>query len=216
MSVVAVLAAGAAVAARHSIEPDHIAAISTLVEEDEKNPASVGLSWGIGHSIVILMLGTGFLITGIHIPDPIAMGFEFLAGLILVYLGLTALKEFLTPYLSIYRHSHGSRRHDHYSFLGIDVGYSHTHLHNTSLFVGFVHGFAGSGALVLLLAASAPTPLHGAIYLAAFTITTIIVVTVLSGLWGELLDNHLERHIRGAAGMVSLAVGILIATQTIL
>lgn len=214
MSLVTAVLAGAAVAVRHSFEPDHLAAVSTLVECDGERPASVGASWGLGHSLVILLAGLAFLAMGIRYPEPVGLGFEALAGLILVYLGWRTLTRLLEP-RAAYSHRHAGHRHNHVSFAGLDLGYTHTHLHDGSVLVGAVHGFAGSGALVLLLASTASTPLQGAVYLAVFSVTTVAAMAAASHLWSKLLDTDLDRYIRGAAGTASLVVGVLIVAETL-
>lgn len=214
MSLVTAVLAGGAVAVRHSFEPDHLAAVSTLVESDNDRPAGVGASWGLGHSLVVLLAGLAFLLAGVQVPGPVATVFEALAGLALVYLGFRALREVLGHRVTNHTHTDDDL-HIHVSVAGLDLGTTHTHVHGESVFVGVLHGFAGSGALVLLLAAAAPTPLQGAIYLAVFAGTTVLVMAALSHVWGRLLNSELDRTVQGVAGAASLVVGVLIVAETL-
>lgn len=215
MSVVTAVAAGAVVAARHSFEPDHLATISTLVGADEGRPAAVGASWGIGHSAVVLLAGLAFLLAGVRPQEPAAAVFEALAGLALVYLGFRALRNLAENQVLKHTHTNGNQEHTHVSVAGIDLGSTHTHLQGESVFVGVLHGFAGSGALVLLLAAAASTPLQGAVYLAVFSVTTVAAMAAASHLWSKLLDTNIDRYVRGAAGAASLLVGAWIVAETL-
>lgn len=121
MSVIAALAAGGAIGARHALETDHLAAIATLVDdEDAERPGLVGASWGVGHSIPIVVLGLGFLALGIELPEAVVVGVEALVGLVLVALGA----RMLARSADLTTHSHGGDGHDH----GHDGdGASHAH-----------------------------------------------------------------------------------------
>lgn len=87
------------------------------------------------------------------------------------------------------------------------------------LVVGIVHGLAGSAAVALLVLATIQTPLWSVLYLLIFGIGTIagmMVITAaisvpfaLSG--GQFL--RLQRSLRVASGLISLAFGLVVAYQ---
>jgi hypothetical protein len=71
---------------RHAFEADHVAAVATLVG-DERRPVATGASWGVGHSIPIVVVGATFLALDLRVPDGIGMVFELLVAGVLVALG---------------------------------------------------------------------------------------------------------------------------------
>ena len=83
------LALGVVSGFRHAFEPDHIAAVSTLVDGDRQFRQSVklGLSWGAGHTTTLVI---GVLLIGL-LKLPVTEGalgwFELPVGVMLVGLG---------------------------------------------------------------------------------------------------------------------------------
>ena len=51
---------------RHAFEADHVAAVATLVEDDDR-PVTAGLAWGVGHCLPVLALGGLFLALGVWV-----------------------------------------------------------------------------------------------------------------------------------------------------
>jgi hypothetical protein len=97
---------------------------------------------------------------------------------------------------------------------------SNDHLHigrwafaTRSLLIGLVHGLAGSGALVALVAAELPTlPLRVA-YIGVFGVGSTITMVVLSGLAGIPIARlgrspRSGRVVIGATGAISIAFGV--------
>ncbi len=78
---------------RHAFEPDHLAAISTLVSErsSQKRATWVGLAWGLGHALPLIALGGTLLVLRITLSPRTATMFEALVALMLVALGIRAL-----------------------------------------------------------------------------------------------------------------------------
>jgi high-affinity nickel permease len=50
---------------RHALEPDHLAALSTLAADrpSPRRGAFLGAAWGLGHSFSLLLVGGGLLIS---------------------------------------------------------------------------------------------------------------------------------------------------------
>src|SRR4051794_16261006 len=98
---------------RHALEPDHIAAVSTLMTEQRHSRGGalfLGACWGFGHSLSLLVVGV--LLAALHAELPPSLALAFEAGVIvmLLALGLRALRSaFRSP-----QHRHGSGRgHGH-------------------------------------------------------------------------------------------------------
>jgi hypothetical protein len=229
----AAFVAGGALGARHALETDHLAAVATLVEDDtdasgagsdganaradddghaHTHPGLVGASWGVGHTVPIAALGVAFLLFRIRLPAPVTRLFEAGVGVVLVYLGARMLAEVL----GLKEHTHGARPfHTHLRIGRLSVGDGHTHLHGDSLVVGAFHGVAGSGALVIALVSTAPDLPTAASFLTAFGLCSVLTMAAASALWGWTLSTRFgfDRALRGAAGIVGVAAGLLLLEQ---
>ena len=210
------LLVGGAFGARHAFEADHVAAVSTLVV-DEERPVATGAAWGIGHSIPILLLGVFFLAVGIRVSGGIAMAFDLLVAVVLVGLGIRVLAGREAFGLTVLRHIHGNRNehasggHRHLSIGDREIGLTHTHAHEESMAVGIIHGFAGSGGIVVALAAAAPTVTGGLAFLVGFAIASVGAMSVAAVAWGRIVGH--EATLRIVAGGASIVVGLLLVAE---
>lgn len=214
MALTAALVTGAVVGLRHSLEADHLAAISTLVDDRKTDrPGVVGASWGVGHSLPIIAVGLVFVFLSTSLPETVTLAFEVLAGLVLVYLGLRMLLE-VAGLLTVERHAHDGHEHAHVSLGGVAVGSFHTHVDGESFLVGIVHGLAGSGAIVVALAASASSVPSSFSLLLSFSLVTVLTMSLLSHLWGSVLTTRLQSALKTVAGSASFLVGgLLVSTE---
>src|SRR5580658_8990616 len=78
---------------RHSTDPDHIVAVSTIVSRQGsiKSSATIGLLWGLGHTLTIFLVGSAIIIFGVVIPPRVGLSMEFCVALMLILLGLLNL-----------------------------------------------------------------------------------------------------------------------------
>ena len=204
------LVAGAVIGIRHALETDHLAAIATLVEEDTDRPSFVGASWGIGHSLPIVVLGLLFVRLGIRLPETVTHLFEVIVGLILVYLGGRMLWSVVSGVTS---HDHGHGTHRHFHVGDISLGASHAHLDDESFLVGILHGFAGSGALVIALVSTAPTIGAAVSFLVAFSALSILTMAGVSYVWGQTLDTPVTTYLEGFAGLLGVGIGAMLLLE---
>lgn len=237
MSLVAAFVAGGALGARHALETDHLAAVATLVEGDtaasdgvkartdadadghahavsdpHAHPGLVGASWGVGHTVPIAALGLALLLLGIRLPESVTRLFEVGVGVALVYLGARMLAEVL----GLQEHAHGMRSlHTHLRIGHLSVGDGHAHLRGDSLVVGALHGVAGSGALVIALVSTAPDLPTAVSFLTAFGLCSVLTMAAVSALWGRTLSTGFDRALRGAAGVVGAAAGLLLLIEQV-
>src|SRR2546426_9304449 len=82
---------------RHALDPDHLAAVSTLVVEQPKRwrAALLGASWGIGHSASLLGAGALLLVWRAQLPERWAEAFELGVAIMLICLGMRSLRQSL-------------------------------------------------------------------------------------------------------------------------
>ena len=203
---------GSLLGMRHALEPDHLAAVSTLVthERNIRKAALLGVCWGLGHTLSLVAVGAALVLLRAEMPAYAADLFEFFVALMLVGLGLRAI------YLAsrqgaagpAHVHRHGGVVHQHAGAL------AHVHvgrwtLARRPLLVGAVHGLAGSGALTALVLATLPSTSARLAYMLLFGLGSTAGMAALSGLLGWPMAR-IGRHALFARAL-SLLVGCLSA-----
>jgi hypothetical protein len=199
---------GSLLGMRHALEPDHLAAVSTLIasERGTAKAAWLGACWGLGHTMTLVAAGAVLILLRAEMPSSASDAFELTVAVMLVALGLRAVCHAARQGGAgpAYVHHHGRIVHTH---PGVPA---HVHigrwtLARRPLLVGAVHGLAGSGALTALVLATLPSTAARVTYMALFGLGSTAGMAALSGLLGWPL-GRLARH-RGLARGVSLAVG---------
>jgi high-affinity nickel-transport protein len=104
-TLLAVIALGFFLGMRHATDPDHVIAVTTIVARQRtlKHAAWIGVLWGIGHSVTILLVGAAIILFSVVIPPRIGLTMELSVGLMLVLLGvlnLTGIMRWITDTLS--------------------------------------------------------------------------------------------------------------------
>ena len=207
---------GSLLGMRHALEPDHLAAVSTLVstERGSYRAALLGACWGLGHTAALLMVGIVLVVLQAEMPPRIADLFEFFVALMLVGLGLRAiyLSARQGPSGPHHVHHHGQTMHSH---AGTPA---HVHiggwtLARRPLLVGAVHGLAGSGALTALVITTLPSMTARLTYMALFGLGSTIGMAALSGVLGWPIarlgaNQTFARVMSLVIGCVSTALGI--------
>jgi ABC-type nickel/cobalt efflux system permease component RcnA len=103
--------------------PDHLAAVTPLAIDSRKKSWIIGLLWGVGHTLGMLLIGLLFILFKELLPiDSISKYSETVIGVLLIGIGSWAL---LRMYL---RHSHGYKPHGH--FHTRPFFYAHIHKHD--------------------------------------------------------------------------------------
>jgi len=174
----------------HALESDHLAAISTLVTENKKQLVLRGAAWGLGHTTTLLILSSAVVLFSFVLTEAGAAALEFAVGIMLVFLGADVLRRMRKQKVHIHVHSHGAHApHIHvHSHDGKGAKHAHTsddHAHPTgfpvkALAIGLVHGAAGSGAIIVLAAASAGSALVALGYVALVGVGSIFGMAALS------------------------------------
>jgi high-affinity nickel permease len=134
IGLLSIVALGFFLGMRHATDPDHVIAVTTIVARYRKisHAALIGAFWGVGHTLTILMVGSGIILFGWVIPARIGLSMEFSVGLMLIFLGvlnLTGMLQWISGTVSpapgipaqIHSHVH-SHPHSHGDYI-------HTHPH---------------------------------------------------------------------------------------
>jgi nitrile hydratase accessory protein len=194
---------------RHALEPDHLAALSTLLtgERNVRKAAWLGAYWGIGHTLTLLVAGTLLVVLRADMP---AMASDLLACavvLLLVGFGFRAI------YLSAgqasaaptHSHVHGAR--------SASAPEGRWTIARRPLLVGAVHGLAGSGPLTALVMATIPSMGARLTYLVLFGLGSTLGMAALSGLMGWPIarvgaHGAVARYVSLAVGCISIMLGL--------
>ena len=86
---------GALLGMRHALEPDHLAAISTLMTGNRSSAqaAWLGACWGIGHTLTLLVAGGLLMVLKLEMPAVVAQVFELAVIVMLVGFGVRAMHQ---------------------------------------------------------------------------------------------------------------------------
>lgn len=217
LSTFSILALGFVFGLRHALEADHLAAVSTIVSEKKNlfTASIVGGFWGIGHTISLFVVGLIVIFLKIEIPESTENKLEGLVGIMLVVLGLNALRKLYTAEkIHAHTHDHGTREHVHLHTHRKETSEgSHHRFSPRSVLIGMVHGLAGSAALMLFVIPTIKSQTVAMLYVLIFGVGSIAGMMVMSLLVG--LPFHftagrftlLNRGIRLVAGAFSLILG---------
>jgi len=127
-----ILVLGLMLGIRHAFDADHLVAVTTIVSE-YKNPLRaiwIGVSWGLGHSTTLFLAGGILLLLNVHIPERLALGFEFAVGIMLIWLGIQTLLSFRRQKVHIHAHRHSDDEpelHQHFHVHEATPDHSHSH-----------------------------------------------------------------------------------------
>lgn len=205
------LATAFALGVAHALEVDHMVAVSAFIgnRPHVRTAVSFGVRWGLGHSLVVLIVGGGLVWSGVAIPAGVSGWAELGVGAMLVVLGLWALRASRRIHVHAphdheghaHLHAHSPAQHPH-SHAHHDPARRHRHL---STLVGAVHGLAGTAPVVALIPVTLiPNTWAALAYLAAFGLGTVLAM----GLYSVLAAVAAGR----AASTVTLARVVALVT----
>ena len=136
-SVAVVLFVGVLLGLRHATDPDHIAAMTTLVasgrERAARSAARLGTWWGIGHGITLVLFGVPILLAERFVPERVQQGAETAVAALIVFLAIRLLVRWRHGYFDLHAHPHSEQEHRHQ--VRTPLG---------ALGIGLVHGIGGS------------------------------------------------------------------------
>jgi high-affinity nickel-transport protein len=205
---VASAALGSLLGMQHAFEPDHLAAVATLMtgERTSAKAAWLGACWGLGHTLTLLVAGAALVVLRAEMPAAVTTAFELGVVLLLIAFGARAIYQAACGVLPRRTHTHAKPARSRL----IDVD---RWTLARPLLVGAVHGLAGSGALTALVVATLPSTATRLGYLALFGIGSTLGMVVLSGLLGWQIarmgsDRAVVRTFSLAVGCVSTVLGL--------
>lgn len=200
----AALALGLLLGLRHATDADHVVAVSTMASE-ERNALRglwIGVSWGMGHSTPLMILGVIILLMKDVVLDAygsVAPFLEFGVGVMLVFLGVQVFWRLRQNQLHLHEHRAVAQHphmhvhsHSESSEQALDAGESHKIFGTAKPFfrlksyiIGVVHGLAGSAAVMLILLPQVASFWAGIGYILLFSLGTMIsmgAITIFLGI----------------------------------
>lgn len=207
---------------RHATDPDHLTAVTTLVLSDERNGArragALGLAWGLGHAITLLVFGLPVLLFRRYLPPALLKGAEVAIGIVIILLAARLLLRWVRQQLHSHPHIHGALEHTHpHVHEGAHGGAlitTHTHSHASELGrsplaafgIGMVHGLGGSAGVGILVVGAAASQVRGIAALALFAAGTAVSMAVVSATFGyALARGPVARRVGSLVPLLALA-----------
>jgi ABC-type nickel/cobalt efflux system permease component RcnA len=208
---------------RHASDPDHLAAVTTLIASEQdgsglRKAGSMGFSWGLGHGTSLVLIGLPLVLLGRYLPEPVQQAAEILIGGIIVFLAVRLLVRWRRGHFHAHVHGHdGEPVHRHVHSHESDSSHEHAHkiLRRTLLSsygIGLVHGIGGSGGLTLLLLSTIPNAAQATGALLIFAAGTAVSMALLSTAFGVAIaggpiGRNFERLVP-ALGALGVAFGV--------
>ena len=199
-SVWIVLVVAVLLGLRHATDPDHLAAVTTLVASGRDRAArragELGLAWGLGHATTLFIFGVPVLLLNAYLPERVEQAAETAIGFVIVYLAARLLHRCYRGELHFHAHPEA---HEARTRAG-------------AFAIGLVHGMGGSAGVGVLLLASIHSHVLAIVSLLLLALFTAVSMTILSTGFGSLLVARPVHSVFASAapalGAASLAFGL--------
>lgn len=220
-----IMGLGLIVGIEHAFEPDHVAAVGTqLFKRKSKNgiktklktafrkSSLVGISWGVGHTTTLVFVGFLAYFFTINATAEIYSGLELIVGVMLIFLGITAIRKnkFKIGHIRLHPYSDEHLNFGAHEYNDIDRRHKHK-----SYLIGLIHGLAGSGSLIALTATTLDNVELALIFILLFGLGSIIGMIIVGGLivLPVLLTDRISlinQFFKYGASTISIILGIRI------
>jgi high-affinity nickel permease len=201
---------------RHASDPDHLAAVTTLVasgkERAARAAARLGLFWGLGHATSLFVFGLPVVLYSAYLPEGVQAWAETSVGFVIIVLAVLLLVRWHRGQFRETVHAHEGDEHLHVH--SRRSGHTHTRTRSAggAYAIGLVHGMGGTAGVGVLLLATIPDHSLAVAALALFAFCTAISMALLSTGFGLTLGAKRVRRSFGrlapALGATSLAFGV--------
>ncbi|HEX6723876.1 MAG TPA: hypothetical protein VF073_01415 [Gaiella sp.] len=193
-SIAVVVAVAVLLGLRHATDPDHIAAVTTLVASGRERAtgaaARLGAWWGAGHALTLVVFGVPILLADRFLPDALQRGAETAVAALIVFLAVRLIVRWRHGAFALHSAHDGGHRHPVRSPAG-------------AFGIGLVHGMGGSAGVGVLLLAAIPSPELALVALVVLAVFTAVSMTIVTTGFGALLS------VRAVAGSLTAAAPLL-------
>ncbi len=206
---------------RHATDPDHLAAVTTLIasgkERTKRLAARLGLAWGLGHATSLFAFGLPIVLFKAYLPESVQRGAETAVGFLIIALAVWLLVRWRRGLFHIHPHEHEAGAHVHIHGHAREARHEHRHSVRArsplqAFGIGLVHGMGGSAGVGVLLLAAIHDRLVAVVALALFAFFTAVSMALLSTGFGLTLSSEPARRafsrIAPALGVASLLFGV--------
>ncbi len=186
--------------------PDHMAAVTPLAIDTRKKSWLVGLGWGLGHTVGMILIGGLFILFKEILPiNSIAKYSDQIIGILLIIIGSWSVLQTYLRYRngnSKPTHSH-SHEHPHIHSHEDIATHDHAHSHkivvknksSAAFSIGIVHGCSGFNHLLALIPTLAlPTMRQSVWYVIAFALGTVTVMITFAFIMGFIAHRSEIRN----------------------
>jgi ABC-type nickel/cobalt efflux system permease component RcnA len=195
-TVVLVIVVAVVLGLRHATDPDHLAAVTTLIaggrDRAARTAARLGAAWGLGHATSLFAFGLPIVLYRAYLPAPVQTAVETTVGLLIIALALWVLVRWH------HGHTHGDRPRRARSA-------------RQAFGIGLVHGMGGSAGVGVLLLATIHDRTLAVAALALFAVCTATSMAALTAGWGLTLTRPAVQRsfdrLVPALGVASLGFG---------
>jgi ABC-type nickel/cobalt efflux system permease component RcnA len=216
---------------RHATDPDHLAAVSTLIAAEptdgKRRARRLGLAWGLGHATTLVLFGLPVVLFRSYLPEAVQQAAEALVGVLIIALALRLLVRWRRGRFHAHLHRHGPVEHRHLhphepeAAEAHEHAEAHAHEHVTdaqlgrsplqAYGIGLVHGMGGSAGVGVLLLAGIPDHGEAIAALVLFALAAAASMAALSSGFGYALTRGpVLRHVFALTpvlGVVALLFG---------
>jgi len=207
---------------RHATDPDHLAAVSTLIasdpEDGSRRAGRLGLAWGAGHALTLALFGLPVVLLQGHLSEPVQRAAETGVGLMIMFLAVRLLARWRSGHFHAHAHRHGELEHRH---LHPHPARTHDHSHDPgarlgrtrlqAFAIGLVHGAGGSAGVSVLVLAAISDRAEASAALIVLAAGTAVSMALLSSAFGYAITRGpvVTRMLAfaPAMGVVTLAFG---------
>lgn len=215
------LGVGFALGLGHSLDPDHIVAVSTLLcnSKNLRNSVVSATAWGAGHSVTLFLVGLLVLTLRLAIPENVMRLFEFVAGGMLITLGILVMKPFIDN--KVHKRLRKKVAETQMPIERSDIIEGQAHLPK-SVFTGVLQGLAGSAALMLVTLTTVESAAIGLVFIFMFGAGVILGMISIACLISSLLTytalrlKKVHETIKAITGLASIGFGAFILVQAVL
>jgi High-affinity nickel-transport protein len=199
-AVLLVIAVAILLGLRHATDPDHLAAVSTLIssgrERTRRAAARLGIVWGLGHATTLFVFGLPIVLYRAYLPGAVQEMAETAVGLLIVSLAVWLLLRWHRGMFHPHAHREPRRARTAAQAYGI----------------GLVHGMGGSAGVGILLLSAIDDRLVAVVALGLSAFFTAVSMALLStGVGATLAAGRVRgsfHRIAPALGLSSLVFGV--------
>jgi High-affinity nickel-transport protein len=218
-TLIAVAVVAVVLGLRHATDPDHLAAVVTLLagtrDAATGAAARLGLSWGLGHATGLFAFGLPIVLFKAYLPEPVQRAAETAVGVLIAALAVWLLARWREGLFHVHLHAHREQLHAHGHIHGGDRHPHRGARARTPLRaagIGLVHGIGGSAGVGVLLLASIHDRALAVAALGLFAACTALSMALLSTGMGAALRRSWLRNVfprlAPGLGVASLAFGL--------